>query len=114
MMREAVNLLPRIVEAERDQNKGEARINDVVANAEREIAALDRRHLGPEERRTATVVIRDKAALLVRDVRRNMLKRAIAARRMQETLATISLLGVRASLKMMKQIGNYVAIFLSS
>lgn len=86
VMREAANLLPRIVEAERDQNKDEARINDVVANSEREIAALDRRHLGPEERRTATVAIRDKAALLVRDVRRNMLKRAIAAKRMQEAL----------------------------
>jgi hypothetical protein len=38
-----------------ESNKDEGRTNDVVANSEREIAALDQRHLDPEERRTATM-----------------------------------------------------------
>jgi hypothetical protein len=80
LMREALNVLTRIVQAESEQNRDETRLDDVTANSEREIAALDQRHLGPEER--AKVAIRDKTALLVRDVRRNMLQRTIAAKRM--------------------------------
>jgi hypothetical protein len=39
----------KILQAERDQKADEARIDDAITKAESEIAALERRQLGPEE-----------------------------------------------------------------
>jgi hypothetical protein len=79
--------LPKILQAERDQKADEARIDHVITKAESEIAALEQRHLGPEELQRAIITIRDRAILTVRDVRKNMVKRTIAAKNMQESVS---------------------------
>jgi hypothetical protein len=57
-----------------------------IRKAESEIAALEQRHLGPEEFHSAIITIRDRAILTIRDVRKNMVKRSIAAKSMQESV----------------------------
>jgi hypothetical protein len=75
--------LNRILQAERAQKADEARIDHAITKAESEIAALEQRNLGPEELQRAIITIRDRAILTIRDVRRNMVQRAIAANNMQ-------------------------------
>ena len=41
---------------------------------------------GPEELQKAIITIRDRAILTIRDVRKNMLRRTIAAKNMQESV----------------------------
>jgi hypothetical protein len=84
---EGFNLLRRILQVERDQKADEARIDDAITKAESEIAALNQRHLAPEEMQRARITIRDRTVLIVRDVRKNMQHRDIVAKNMQETLS---------------------------
>jgi hypothetical protein len=63
-------------EAERDQDADCARIDAATAVAEREIAALEGQRLEPHEMRREWSAIRDRTILAIRDVRRNIAKRA--------------------------------------
>ena len=83
---EVSTLIKKIAHLERDQTADEGRIYAVLRRAEAEIANLQRRHLDPEALRSAIAAIRDKTALLTQDVRKNMHKRIVAARKLQETL----------------------------
>ena len=58
---EAFSLPNKILQAERDQKADEVRIDDAITRAESEIAALEQRHLGPEEFQRAIITIRDRA-----------------------------------------------------
>jgi len=69
-------MLRKILQAERDQVADYARVNDAITSAETEIAALKKRNFGPDEMRIAIVTIRDRAILTIRDVRKNMARRA--------------------------------------
>jgi len=84
-------LIKRIVQLERDQKADEGRIDAVLRKAHIEIADLKRRHLDPEALRHALAAIRDNTALLIRDVRKNMHKRIMAARKLKEVLGAHSL-----------------------
>src|SRR5260370_28904977 len=83
---EVFNLANKILQAERDQKADETRIDDAITKAEGEIAALEQRDLDPEVLQRAIITICDRAILTIRDVRKNMLKRTIAARNMQESV----------------------------
>ena len=63
-------------QAERDQDADCARIDAATAEAEREIAALDGQHLEPHDMRREWSAIRDRTILAIRDVRRDIAKRA--------------------------------------
>jgi len=63
-------------QAERDQDADCARIDAATAMAEREIAALEGQHLEPHEMRREWSAIRDRTILAIREVRRNITKRA--------------------------------------
>ena len=76
----------RILQLERDQKDDGTRIDYAIAQAEREIVASGRRHLGPKELQRSVDVIRDRIILAVRDVRRNLVKRTIAAKNMEQTV----------------------------
>jgi hypothetical protein len=84
---EEFNLLNRILQAELDQKADEARIDDAIAKAENKIAALNYRHLAPEDMQRAMIAIRDGTIMIVRDVRKNMQNRDNVAKTMQETLS---------------------------
>ena len=76
----------QLLQAERDQKADHARVKDTIKNAETGIAALKKQKLGHNEMRTAIVTIRDRAILAVRDVRKNMAKRAVEAKNQLELL----------------------------
>jgi hypothetical protein len=76
----------KVLEIEQDQMADLARIDNAIAQAELRITALKKRQLGPEELRKQISDIRDRTVLVVRDVRKNMAKRATAAKTMQELL----------------------------
>src|SRR2546421_4484843 len=78
----------RIVQLERDQEADAARIDAAIRKAENEIAFLEQRHLTREALWSAMWAIRDKTVLMTRDVRKNMHRRTIAAKEMQETLCS--------------------------
>jgi len=80
------NLRNKILQAEREQKADKARIDDAITRVESAIAALEQRHLDPEEYQRAIITIRDRAILTIRDVRKNMVTRTIAARNMQNTV----------------------------
>jgi hypothetical protein len=84
---EALSVLKRIVQTERDQKADEDRIDAAITRAETEIAALEQRSLAPEEFDRAITAVRDRAVLIIRDVRKNMRKRTVAAKNTQETLS---------------------------
>ena len=63
-------------QAERDQDADCARIDAATAQAEREITALEDQRLEPHEMRREWSAIRDRTILAVRDVRRDIAKRA--------------------------------------
>ena len=79
-------LIKRLVQLERDQHGDEGRIYAALRKAEAEIADLQRRDLAPEALRPAIAAIRDKAVLMIQNVRKNMQKRILAARKLQETV----------------------------
>jgi len=67
-------------QAERDQDADCARIDAATNLAEQEIAALAGQHLEPQEMRREWSAIRDRTILAIRDVRRNIAKRAREAK----------------------------------
>ena len=80
---ERFDLPTRILRVERDQKADGTRIDYAIAQAEREIAALRRRHVAGQELQRSINAIRDRIILAVRDVRKNMAQRTIAAKNMQ-------------------------------
>jgi hypothetical protein len=83
---DALNLHKRILQTERDQIADEDRINDAITRAENDIARLQQRQLGSQQLQAEIITIRDRAVLIVRDVRKNMQRRNLTARRMEECL----------------------------
>jgi hypothetical protein len=73
-------MLRNIVEAERDQDADCTRIGAVVRLAEQDIAVLKRGQLDPDEAHKKWSAIRDQTILAVRDIRRNVVKRADEAK----------------------------------
>jgi hypothetical protein len=66
--------------AERDQDADCARIDAAIHLAVQAIAALESRHLDPDEARKGWFAIRDRTILAIRDVRRNIIVRANEAK----------------------------------
>jgi hypothetical protein len=83
---ELSTLVKRIVQLERDQKADEDRIDAAITKTESEIARLEQRNLSAEELQKATITVRDRAILIIRDVRQNMVKRAIEAKNMQKSV----------------------------
>jgi hypothetical protein len=83
---EALNLHKRILQTERDQIADEDRIDDAITRAENDIARLQRRQLSAEQLQAAIIAIRDRAVMIVRDVRKNIQRRSLDAECMQECL----------------------------
>ena len=79
-------MLPKVLEIERHQLADYARVDYAITKAEDEIAALEELWPGPNELRRETSVVRDRTVLAVREVRKNMAKRAVTAKNMQESL----------------------------
>jgi hypothetical protein len=77
-------LIKRIVQLERDQKADEGRIDAALRKAETDLANLLRRYLSPEGLRKARGAIRDKTALITRDVRKNMHERSTVAMKLLE------------------------------
>jgi hypothetical protein len=84
---EALKLHNRVLQTQRDQSADEARIDDAIMRAEKEIARLEQRRLAPDQLVKETIAIRDRAILIIRDVRKNMQRRALVAKRMQDSLS---------------------------
>src|SRR5260370_14573152 len=79
-------MLPKVLEIERHQLADYARVDYAITKGEHEIAALEELWLGPNELRKETSVVRDRTVLAVREVRKNIAKRAITAKNMQGSL----------------------------
>ena len=79
-------MLAKVLEIERHQVADYARVDYAITKGEDEIAALEELWLGPNELRRETSVVRDRTVLAVREVRKNMAKRAITAKNMQGSL----------------------------
>ena len=79
-------MLSKALEIERRQLADYARVDYAITKGEDEIAALEELCLGPNELRRETSVVRDRTVLAVREVRKNMAKRAIAAKNMRGPL----------------------------
>jgi hypothetical protein len=73
-------MLRDIIETERQQDADCARIEAAIRLAEGRIAALQVRLLDEAEKRERWHTIRDQTILAVRDVRHNVIKRAIEAK----------------------------------
>jgi hypothetical protein len=76
-------MLKNVLEAERAERNQEADcalIDAAVRLAENEIAFLEGRQLGPDELRKKWCAIRDRTIFVVRDVRRNIVRRANEAK----------------------------------
>src|SRR5262249_54979976 len=72
-------MLRDAIEAERaecDQDADCARINAAIELAKKDFAALGNRELDPEDRQKQWAAIRDQAIFVIRDVRRNIVRRA--------------------------------------
>src|SRR5262245_28789755 len=69
--------------AERDQDADCARIDAAIQLAEQDITALQSRQLDSDKARKEWFAIRDRTILTVRDVRRNMIRRANEAKETQ-------------------------------
>jgi hypothetical protein len=81
---ERFDLPLRILQVERDQKADGARIDYAITQAERDIAALRQRRLSHQELQRSINAVRDRIILTVRDVRRNMATRTIAAKNMEQ------------------------------
>lgn len=66
--------------AERDQDADCARIDAAIGLAKQDIAFLQGRQLDPDEMREKWSAIRDRTIFVIRDVRRNIVKRANEAK----------------------------------
>lgn len=75
--------ISKVLRAEREQQADQSRIQKAIAQAEAEIAALERRSVPPGEVRRSLIRIRDRTVLNIRDVRRNMINRAVDAKNLQ-------------------------------
>jgi hypothetical protein len=75
-----LNDVLEVERAERNQEADCALIDAAVRLAEKEIAFLEGRQLGPDELRKKWCGIRDRTILAVRDVRRNIVRRADEAK----------------------------------
>ena len=79
-------MIPKVLEIERYQLADYARVDYAITKAEGEIAALEELWPGSNELRRESSVVRDRTVLAVREVRKNMAKRAIIAKNMQGSL----------------------------
>src|SRR5258707_9446484 len=79
-------MLPKVLEIERHQLADYARVDYAITKGEDEVAALEELCLGPNELRREASVVRDRTVLAVREVLKNMDKRAITAKNMQRSL----------------------------
>src|SRR6201993_1053540 len=79
-------MLPKVLEIERRQLADYARVDYAITKGEDEIAALEELWPGPDDLRREISVVRDRTVLAVREVRKNMAKRAIAAKNMRGPL----------------------------
>ncbi len=77
----------KVIQIEREQRADLARIEKAITQAEAALGSLSARRLSPDQLRKELCETRDRTVLAVRDVRKNMVKRAAVARTMQETLA---------------------------
>jgi len=75
-----------LFEAERDQDADCTRIDAAVRLAEQDIAALASRRLDPDQTHRKWSEIRDRTILAVRDVRRNIVKRANEAKKIKKEM----------------------------
>src|SRR2546425_932283 len=79
-------MIPKVLEIERYQLADYARVDYAITKAEGEIAALEELWPGSNELRRESSVVHDRTVLAVREVRKNMAKRAIIAKNMQGSL----------------------------
>ncbi len=75
-----------VPQLEREQQADLARIEKAITQADAALTSLSARQLSPDRLRKELDEIRDRIVLVVRDVRKNIAKRAAAARTMQESL----------------------------
>jgi hypothetical protein len=78
------SLIKRLIQLERDQKADEGRIDAVLRKVETDIANLFQRNLSSADLHKAIGAIRDRTALMTRDVRKNMHDRSMAAMKMLE------------------------------
>jgi hypothetical protein len=81
---QVLSLVKRLNQLERDQKADEGRIDAVLRKTETDIGNLLQRYRSPEALRKAIAAIRDRTALMTRDVRKNMHARSMAAMKMLE------------------------------
>src|SRR5438876_2843625 len=81
-----VTMLPKVLEINDHQLADYARVDYASTKGEDETAALEELRLGSDELRRETSVVRDRTVLAVREVRKNMAKRAITAKNMRVSL----------------------------
>jgi hypothetical protein len=81
---DVASLIKRLIQLERDQQADEGRIDAVLRKTETDVANLLQRYRSPEALRKAIAAIRDRTALVTRDVRKNMHERSKAAMKLLE------------------------------
>jgi hypothetical protein len=81
---EISSLIKKLIHLEREQKADEGRIDAVLRKADTDLANLLQRYLSPEALRKAIAAIRDRTALMTRDVRQNMHERSMAAMKLLE------------------------------
>jgi hypothetical protein len=79
-------MIPKVLEIERCQLADYARVDYAITKGEDEIAALEELWPGSNELRRESSVVRDRTVLAIREVRKNMAKRAITAKNMEGSL----------------------------
>jgi phosphatidylserine/phosphatidylglycerophosphate/cardiolipin synthase-like enzyme len=72
--------------AERDQDADCARVDAAIESAKKDIATLESRQLDPEDMRIKWSAIRDQTIFVIRDVRRNIVKRAKEAKETKRSM----------------------------
>jgi hypothetical protein len=86
---QASGLIDKLIQLERDQKADKGRIDAALRKAESDIANLLQRYLSPEALRKAIGAIRDRTALMTRDVRKNMHERSTIAMKLLEKSMTL-------------------------
>jgi hypothetical protein len=79
-------MLKDAIEAERDQDADCARIDAAIRLGEQDIAALEDRHLDPDEMRKEWSTIRDRTILAIRDMVHNVITRAKEAKATEDRI----------------------------
>ncbi len=90
------SLVKRLVQLESEQKADEGRIDAALRKAESDLTALLHRYLSPEALHKAIRAIRDRTALMTRDVRKNMHERSSAAMKLLEQSIGLQLRPQRA------------------